>query len=53
MLSMSQRAPGYRLTAQVPPTSPAFSRTRVRRPRPRSRCSAYSPENPAPTTSTS
>src|ERR1700761_8068115 len=48
MLSMSQRAPGYRLTSQVPPTFSALSRTSVRTPSSRSRCSMYKPENPAP-----
>ena len=53
MLSMSHRAPGYRLNSQVPPTFSAISRTRVRIPSCRSRCSMYRPENPAPTTSAS
>ena len=48
MLSMSQRAPGYRLYSQVPPTFSAISSTRVRSPSCRSRCSTYRPENPAP-----
>src|SRR5947209_14410854 len=53
MLSMSHRAPGYRLNSQVPPTFAAFSSTRVRSPSCRSRCSMYRPENPAPMTRTS
>ena len=40
MLSMSHRAPGYRLNNQVPPTFSAISSTRVRTPSSRSRCSA-------------
>jgi len=48
MLSMSQRAPGYLLNNQVPPTAAAFSSTQVRSPRSRSSCSMYSPEKPAP-----
>src|ERR1700757_2047687 len=50
MLSMSHRAPGYRLNSQVPPTFSALSSTRVRIPSCRSRCNMYRPENPAPTT---
>src|SRR5947209_2015960 len=53
MLSMSHRAPGYRLNSQVPPTFSAISSTRVRIPSCRSRCSMYRPENPAPMTSAS
>ena len=40
MLSMSQRAPGYRLNNQVPPTLSALSSTTTRKPSSRSRCSA-------------
>ena len=43
MLSMSQRAPGYRLNSQVPPTFSAASSTCTRSPSSRSRCSAYRP----------
>jgi hypothetical protein len=50
MLSMSHRAPGYRLNSHVPPTFSAISSTRVRTPSSRSRCSAYRPEKPAPVT---
>ena len=50
---MSQRAPGYLFQYQVPPTSSAVSSTRVENPRPRRRCSRYSPAMPAPTTTTS
>ena len=39
MLSISQRAPGYRLNSQVPPTFSAFSSTWTRIPSSRSRCS--------------
>ena len=39
MLSMSQRAPGYRLNSQVPPTFSALSRTVAFIPSCRSRCS--------------
>src|ERR1700722_16968388 len=53
MLSMSQRAPGYRLYNQVPPTFSAISSTRVRSPSCRSRCSVYRPEKPAPIMSAS
>ena len=50
---MSQRAPGYQFQYQVPPTSEAVSKTTVVKPSCRRRCSRYSPENPAPTTTTS
>ena len=53
MLSMSHRAPGYRLNSHVPPTFSAISSTRTRTPSSRSRCSAYRPEKPAPMTITS
>ena len=53
MLSMSHRAPGYRLNSHVPPTFSAVSSTSVRTPSSRSRCSAYNPEKPAPITSAS
>jgi hypothetical protein len=50
MLSMSQRAPGYRLNNHVPPTFSATSRARVRTPSSRNLCNAYRPEKPAPIT---
>src|SRR4029079_14548048 len=50
---MSQRAPGYRLQHQVPPTSPASSSTIAVKPALRNRCSRYKPAKPAPTTATS
>src|ERR1019366_3914279 len=50
---MSHRAPGYRFQYQVPPTSSAASTTLVEKPSCRRRWSKYSPENPAPTTTTS
>src|SRR5271157_2431293 len=53
MLSMSHRAPGYRLNSHVPPTFSALSSTRVRIPSCRRQCSMYNPENPAPITSVS
>src|ERR1700736_6611767 len=53
MLSMSHRAPGYRLNSHVPPTFSAISSTLARTPISRSRCSAYRPEKPAPMTITS
>src|SRR5579859_7877617 len=53
MLSMSTRAPGYRFQYQVPPTPSPASRPITVRPSWRSRYSAYRPEKPAPTTTTS
>src|ERR687892_236753 len=53
MLSTSQQAPGYRFQNHVPPTPDPASKTWTDSPSPRSRCSAYSPANPAPTTTTS
>src|SRR5260370_8415007 len=50
---MSQRAPGYRLQYQVPPTSSADSSATAVKPARRRRWSRYRPAKPAPTTATS
>ena len=53
MLGTSQRAPGYRFQYQVPPTPSPASTTWTVKPSSRKWCSAYMPETPAPTTTTS
>mgnify|MGYP001119617708 CR=1 FL=1 len=53
MLTMSQRAHGYRFQYHVPPTSSAASYTFAVNPSPRSRCSMYMPAKPPPTMMTS